>query len=71
MSTPSTITGKDELSDFNVNRRLLLLSGMALIVGAVSSLVAYALMWLIAVITNLAFYFRFSATSRSSNPTTL
>jgi len=34
---------------------------MAVAIGAVSSLVAYALIWLIAAITNLAFYHRFSA----------
>ncbi|HZL43447.1 MAG TPA: chloride channel protein, partial [Verrucomicrobiae bacterium] len=36
---------------------------MALTIGAISSLVAYALIWLIAAITNLAFYQRFSAVS--------
>ncbi len=34
---------------------------MAVIIGAVSALVAYALVWLIAVITNLSFFHRFSA----------
>jgi chloride channel protein, CIC family len=53
-------TVEDELSDFSTNRRVLLLSAMALVIGAISSLVAYALIWLIAVITNLAFYHRFS-----------
>ena len=56
-------TIEDELSDFSTNRRVLLLSAMALVIGAISSLVAYALIWLIAVITNLAFYHRFSAAS--------
>lgn len=50
-----------ELADFSTNHRVLVLSGMALIIGAISSLVAYVLVWLIAVITNLAFYQRFSA----------
>jgi CIC family chloride channel protein len=54
---------EDELADFSTNRRVLLLSAMALAIGAISSLVAYALIWLIAAITNLAFYHRFSATS--------
>jgi H+/Cl- antiporter ClcA len=53
-------TSEDELSDFSTNHRVLLLSAMALVIGAISSLVAYALIWLIAVITNLAFYHRFS-----------
>ncbi len=52
---------EDELADFSTNRRVLLLSAMALVIGAISSLVAYALIWLIAAITNLAFYLRFSA----------
>src|SRR5262245_53769881 len=34
---------------------------MALVVGALSALVAYVLVWLIAVITNIAFYERFSS----------
>ncbi|MDB6137844.1 MAG: Chloride channel core [Verrucomicrobiaceae bacterium] len=49
------------LSDFSTNRRVLLISAMAFIVGAFSSLVAWVLLWLIAVITNLAFYQRFSS----------
>ena len=53
-------TIEDELSDFSTNHRVLLLSAMAMVIGAISSLVAYALIWLIAVITNLAFYHRFS-----------
>ena len=52
---------RDLLSDFTQDRRLLLLSGMALIIGAVSALVAYILVWLIGAITNLAFFGRFSA----------
>jgi hypothetical protein len=54
-------TVQDELADFSTNHRVLLLSAMALAVGAVSAVVAYALIWLIALITNLAFYHRFSA----------
>ncbi|MGC9942200.1 MAG: chloride channel protein [Verrucomicrobiota bacterium] len=53
--------GEDELADFSTNRRVLLTSAMALVIGAFSALVAYGLLWLIAVITNLAFYHRFSA----------
>src|SRR5580698_6149104 len=54
---------KDSLSDFSTDSRVLLLSAMALLIGAIGSVVAYALIWLIAVITNLAFYQRFSAAS--------
>ena len=50
-----------ELSDFSTDRRVLLLAAMAAVLGAVSSLLAYALLWLIAAVTNLAFYQRFSA----------
>ena len=51
----------DELADFSTNRRVLLLSAMAVGIGGIGSLVAYALIWLIAAITNFAFYHRFSA----------
>lgn len=50
-----------ELADFSTNRRVLLLSAFALVIGAISTVVAYALLWLISMITNLAFYQRFSA----------
>jgi chloride channel protein, CIC family len=52
---------EDELSDFSTDRRVLLLSAMALALGVIGSLVAWALLWLIAAITNLAFYQRWSA----------
>lgn len=51
---------EDKLADFSTNRRVLLLSAMALLIGAFGALVAYALIWLIHVITNLGFYHRFS-----------
>jgi len=54
-------SGENELADFSTNRRVLLLSAMALAIGAFSALVAAALIWLMNVITNLAFYHRFSA----------
>ena len=57
----SNAAAADELADFSTNRRVLLLSAMAVGIGAIGSLVAYALIWLIAAITNLAFYHRFSA----------
>ena len=60
-ATDHETTIEDELSDFSTNPRVLLLSAMALVIGAISSLVAYALIWLIAAITNLAFYHRLSA----------
>ena len=67
---PSILTGKpgvsvkaseDGLADFSTDHRVLLLSAMAVVIGAIGSFVACALVWLIAAITNLAFYQRFSA----------
>ena len=51
----------DELADFSTNGRVLLLSALSLAVGAVSALIAAILIWLIAAITNFAFYHRLSA----------
>jgi CIC family chloride channel protein len=58
---PATNHTTDSLSDFTTDLRVLLLSGMALVIGAISALVAYALIWLIAVITNISFFHRFSS----------
>jgi chloride channel protein, CIC family len=52
--------GEDRLADFTRDRRLLILSTLAVGIGAISAFTAYALVWLIGVITNLAFYQRFS-----------
>ncbi len=52
---------EDRLADFTRDRRILLLSLMAVVIGCVSAFVAYALVWLISVITGLAFYQSFSA----------
>jgi chloride channel protein, CIC family len=50
-----------QLADFTTDRRVLLLSGMAVLIGVISSLVAYVLVWLINVFTNIFYYQRFSA----------
>ncbi len=55
----------DRLADFTRDKRVLVLSAMALVIGAMSAVVAYALVWLIAVITNVAFYQSFSSVFRS------
>ena len=47
---------EDRLADFTRDKRVLTLSWMAVIVGALSAVIAYILVWLIAVITNIAFY---------------
>src|SRR5215831_11732702 len=58
---------EDRLADFTRDRRIVVLSWMALVVGALSAFVAYALVWLIAAITNIAFYQRFSSVFQSPN----
>ena len=44
----------DHVADFTRDIRVLLLSGMAVVVGTISAPVAYALVWLISFFTNLA-----------------
>jgi H+/Cl- antiporter ClcA len=56
---------EDRLADFTRDKRVILLSLMAVVIGALSAAVADALVWLIAVITNLAFYQRFSSVFQS------
>ncbi|MDQ3747024.1 MAG: chloride channel protein, partial [Acidobacteriota bacterium] len=62
---------EDRLADFTRDRRILLLSLMAVVIGCVSAFVAYALVWLISVITGLAFYQSFSAQMLSPDRNTL
>jgi len=50
----------DRLADFTTDRRVLVISLMALVVGVVSTAVAWVLVQLIALITNVAFYQRLS-----------
>ena len=56
----SALPSSESLSDFSTDRRVLLLSAMALVIGAMSALVARVLIWLIDLITNLSFFHRFS-----------
>lgn len=62
-SLPRSATGAEEahalLRDFRTDSRMLLLVALAVPVGVVSALVAKALLWLIAEITNLVFFQRF------------
>jgi CIC family chloride channel protein len=53
--------GTDHLADFSTDRRVLLLCALAVPIGAIGALVAKALLWLIAVITNAAFFLRCSS----------
>lgn len=48
------------LGDFDVRPRMLLICGMALLIGAVAAVVADALLKLIGLITNAVFYQRFA-----------
>jgi len=52
---------EDRLADFTRDKRILILSLMAVIIGLLSAVVAEILVWLIAVITNLVFYQKFSS----------
>ncbi|HTG32149.1 MAG TPA: chloride channel protein [Thermoanaerobaculia bacterium] len=61
LSHPKPHQHRDKLADFSTDRRVLVLSGLAGGIGVLAALVAYALVWLIAVITNLAYYQRFSS----------
>ncbi len=60
--------GRDELADFSTDRRVLVTSGLAALIGLLAAFVAKALVWLIAVITNLAYYQRSS--TRFASPAT-
>jgi H+/Cl- antiporter ClcA len=51
----------DKLSDFSTSPRVLLLCLLAAPIGIIGALVAKALLWLIAVITNAAFFLRWSS----------
>jgi H+/Cl- antiporter ClcA len=50
----------NSLGDFRADKRMLLLCLLAVPIGVISALVAKALLWLIAVITNFSFFLRFS-----------
>ena len=64
----ATIHRNDLLSDFTQDKRILVLSLMALVIGCLSAGVAFLLVKLIALITNLAFHFTFSTAEAA--PTT-
>jgi chloride channel protein, CIC family len=52
---------EDRLADFTRDKRILIVSLMAVIIGALSAVVAKILIWLIAIITNLVFFQSFSS----------
>lgn len=61
LRTKTTKHTADSLSDFRTDNRVLVLSGMAVVIGAISAVVAWVLLWLIWFITNLCFHHRLSA----------
>ena len=61
MSTPVPAKPHtDRLADFTRDTRILILALMACAIGAVSAIIAYILVKLIALVTNIAFYQQFS-----------
>jgi len=60
-TTRVTSTSHGGLADFTTDRRVLLLCALALPIGVIAAFVATALLWLIAVFTNAAFFLRWSA----------
>ena len=59
--TDKSHEGRDNLADFTTDRRVLLLCVLAVPIGVIAAFVAKALLWLIAVFTNAAFFLRLSA----------
>jgi chloride channel protein, CIC family len=57
----------NSLADFTVNQRLFFISALALIVGLFATVIAVGLIWLINLVTNVAFFHRF--TTESLSPT--
>jgi H+/Cl- antiporter ClcA len=64
-SAPPSASIGAKLSDFTVDRRILLLIAMALVVGSAGALCAWALVKLIALVTNLVWFGRISVASVS------
>jgi len=62
---PAVERVEDRLADFTRDKRVLILSLMATIIGALSAAVAQLLVWLIAAITNLTFYGKLSVNFQS------
>ncbi|MEZ0387300.1 MAG: chloride channel protein [Verrucomicrobium sp.] len=58
---PALQTAHSDLADYRISRRVLLLAGMALIVGTISTVVAKGLVLLINTVTNLVFHLHWSA----------
>jgi hypothetical protein len=59
--TTPPVSGTERLGDYSTDRRVLLLSAGAAVLGILGALVAAALLWLINVITNIAYFARLSS----------
>src|SRR6185437_15034727 len=64
-ASPPPVAHQDKLGDFTADRRILVLIGMALVVGAGGAFAAAFLVKLIALVTNLVWFHRLSTTSVS------
>jgi chloride channel protein, CIC family len=71
MGSPNVLAARRDLRDFTTDARLLPMTAMAIVIGAMSACLAYALVWLIGSITNLAYYHRLSSTLVSPAANTL
>ena len=58
---PVTMARRPPLRDFRTDSRMLVLVALAVPIGVVSAVVAKVLLWLIAELTNLVFFQRFSS----------
>jgi CIC family chloride channel protein len=66
-----TSAAHDRLADFTRDIRILTLTLMALVIGVATAVIAYVLVGLIALVTNLAFYQQFSFANTSPADNTL
>jgi CIC family chloride channel protein len=71
MQSTDGLAARRELADFTADARLLSLTAMSVVVGAMGAFVAYALVWLIGAITNLVYYHRLSSSLVSPAANTL
>jgi len=62
---------EDRLADFTADVRIVILSSIAVVIGVMSAFVAYALVWLINFVTNIAYFQKLSGTSVSPASNTL
>ena len=70
LTTGAANAHHERLSDFTRDIRILILTLMACVIGGSTALIAYILVRLIALVTNLAFYQQFSfADSTPANNT--